>query len=342
MTINGNLLGLVRKKSKGEKMHYRRLGKSGLKVSEIALGAWITIGSQIDEKISSDLIHAAYEQGINFFDNADAYANGQAEIVMGKAIKDLPREALVISSKVFWPTMPGPNGRGLSRKHMTESLNASLKRMGVDYVDIYFCHRYDPDTPVEEVVYTMNSFIQQGKILYWGTSEWEASQITHARGIARQFNLIPATVEQPQYNMFHRKRVEEEIAPVCREFGIGLTTWSPLFFGILTGKYNDGIPEGSRASLDNMNWIRDRITNEKIEKVKLLTALANELEITTAQLAIAWLLRRKEVSAVITGATRLEQLDENLLAAEAQDKLTNDVLERIELIIGPIEDNQED
>jgi|AutmiccommuBRH23_1029490.scaffolds.fasta_scaffold00481_24 voltage-dependent potassium channel beta subunit len=323
-------------------MHYRRLGKSGLKVSEIALGAWITIGSQIDEKISSDLIHAAYEQGINFFDNADAYANGQAEIVMGKAIKDLPREALVISSKVFWPTMPGPNGRGLSRKHMTESLNASLKRMGVDYVDIYFCHRYDPDTPVEEVVYTMNSFIQQGKILYWGTSEWDASQITHARGIARQFNLIPAVVEQPQYNMFHRKRVEEEIAPVCREFGIGLTTWSPLFFGILTGKYNDGIPEGSRASLDNMNWIRDRITNEKIEKVKLLTALANELEITTAQLAIAWLLRRKEVSAVITGATRLEQLDENLLAAEAQEKLTNDVLERIELIIGLIEDNQDD
>jgi voltage-dependent potassium channel beta subunit len=342
MTINGSHLALVRKKSKGEKMHYRRLGKSGLKVSEIALGAWITIGSQIDEKISSDLIHAAYDQGINFFDNADAYANGQAEIVMGKAIKDLPREALVISSKVFWPTMPGPNGRGLSRKHMTESLNASLKRMGVDYVDIYFCHRYDPDTPVEEVVYTMNSFIQQGKILYWGTSEWAASQITHARGIARQFNLIPAIVEQPQYNMFHRKRVEDEIAPVCREFGIGLTTWSPLFFGILTGKYNDGIPEGSRASLDNMNWIRDRITNEKIEKVKLLTSLANELEITTAQLAIAWLLRRKEVSAVITGATRLEQLDENLLAAEAQEKLTNDVLERIEIIIGPIEDNQED
>lgn len=323
-------------------MHYRRLGKSGLKVSEIALGAWITIGSQIDEKISSDLIHAAYDQGINFFDNADAYANGQAEIVMGKAIKDLPREALVLSSKVFWPTMPGPNGRGLSRKHMTESLNASLKRMGVDYLDIYYCHRYDPDTPVEEVVYTMNSFIQQGKILYWGTSEWEASQITHARGIARQFNLIPSIVEQPQYNMFHRKRVEDEIAPVCRDFGIGLTTWSPLFYGILTGKYNDGIPEGSRASLENMSWIRDRITNEKIEKVRSLTALANELEITTAQLAIAWLLRRKEVSSVITGATRLEQLDENLLAAEAQQKLTDDVLERIEIIIGPIEDDLED
>jgi voltage-dependent potassium channel beta subunit len=323
-------------------MHYRRLGKSGLKVSEIALGAWITIGSQIDEKISSDLIHAAYDQGINFFDNADAYANGQAEVVMGKALKDLPREALVISSKVFWPTMPGPNGRGLSRKHMTESLNASLKRMNVDYFDIYYCHRYDPDTPVEEVVSTMNTFVQQGKILYWGTSEWEASQITHARGLARQFNLIPPIVEQPQYNMFHRKRVEEELTPVCREFGIGLTTWSPLYSGILTGKYNDGIPEGSRASLDNMSWIRDRITDDKIEKVKSLTALANELEITTAQLAIAWLLRRKEVSAVITGATRLEQLDENLLAAEAQEKLTDDVLERIEMIIAPLDENNED
>jgi voltage-dependent potassium channel beta subunit len=323
-------------------MHYRRLGKSGLKVSEIALGAWIPIGRQIDEKISSDLIHAAYDQGINFFDNADAYANGQAEVVMGKALKDLPREALVISSKVFWPTMPGPNGRGLSRKHMTESLNASLKRMNVDYLDIYYCHRYDPDTPVEEVVSTMNTFVQQGKILYWGTSEWEASQITHARGLARQFNLIPPIVEQPQYNMFHRKRVEEELTPVCREFGIGLTTWSPLYSGILTGKYNDGIPEGSRASLDNMSWIRDRITDDKIEKVKSLTALANELEITTAQLAIAWLLRRKEVSAVITGATRLEQLDENLLAAEAQEKLTDDVLERIEMIIAPLDENNED
>ncbi len=323
-------------------MHYRRLGKSGLKVSEIALGAWITIGNQIDEKISSDLIHAAYDQGINFFDNADAYANGQAEIVMGKAIKDLPREALVLSSKVFWPTMPGPNGRGLSRKHMTESLNASLKRMEVDYLDIYYCHRYDPDTPVEEVVFTMNTFVHQGKILYWGTSEWEASQITHARGLARQFNLIPPVVEQPQYNMFHRKRVEEEITPICREFGIGLTTWSPLYYGILTGKYNDGIPEGSRASLDNMSWIRDRITDDKVEKVKSLTALANELEITTAQLAIAWLLRRKEVSAVITGATRLEQLDENLLAAEALEKLTDDVLERIEIVIGPLDENNEE
>ena len=318
-------------------MHYRRLGRSGLKVSEIGLGAWLTFGNQVDEKIASDLIHAAYEQGINFFDNADAYANGQAETVMGKAIEDIPREAIVVSSKVFWPTMPGPNGRGLSRKHVTESLHASLKRLNTEYVDLYFCHRYDPDTPIEEVVYTMNTFIQQGKILYWGTSEWEAAYITQAIGVARQYNLIPPVVEQPQYNMFHRFRVEEELSSVCREFGIGLTTWSPLYFGILTGKYNDGIPEGSRASFENMNWIRDRITEERIKKVKLFTSIANQLEITTAQLAIAWLLRRKEVSSVITGATRLEQLDENLLAAEAQKFLSEEILIQIDNILGPLE-----
>ncbi len=318
-------------------MHYRRLGRSGLKVSEIGLGAWLTFGNQVDEKIASDLIHAAFEQGINFFDNADAYANGQAETVMGKAIEDIPREAIVVSSKVFWPTMPGPNGRGLSRKHVTESLHASLKRLNTEYVDLYFCHRYDPDTPIEEVVYTMNTFIQQGKILYWGTSEWEAAYITQAIGVARQFNLIPPVVEQPQYNMFHRFRVEEELSSVCREFGIGLTTWSPLYFGILTGKYNDGIPEGSRASFENMNWIRDRITEERIKKVKLLTSIASQLEITTAQLAIAWLLRRKEVSSVITGATRLEQLDENLLAAEAQKVLSEEILIQIDNILGPLE-----
>jgi len=323
-------------------MHYRRLGKSGLKISEIALGAWITMGNQIDEKISSDLIHAAYDQGINFFDNADAYAGGQAEIVMGKSIKDIPREGIVLSSKVFWPTMPGPNGRGLSRKHIFESIHATLKHMGTDYVDIYYCHRYDPDTPIEEVVFTMNTLIEQGKILYWGTSEWEASYITQAVGLAKQYNLIPPVVEQPQYNMFHRFRVEEELTPVCREFGIGLTTWSPLYYGILSGKYNEGIPEGSRASLDSMKWIKDRITTERIAKVRLLTSLANQLEITTAQLAIAWLLRRKEVACVITGATRLEQLDENLLAAEAQKLITDSILEKIEIILGPMERNIDD
>ncbi|GAP08354.1 MAG TPA: aldo/keto reductase [Anaerolinea thermolimosa] len=315
-------------------MHYRRLGRSGLKVSEISLGAWVTFGNQVDEKLADELIHAAYDQGVNFFDNADMYANGQAETLMGKAIRDLPREALVISSKVFWPTMPGPNGRGLSRKHVTESIHASLRRLQTDYVDLYFCHRFDPDTPVEEVVYTMNDLIHQGKVLYWGTSEWEPHQIMEAIGVARANHLIGPTMEQPQYNMFHRKRVENFLAPVCREQGIGLTTFSPLYYGILSGKYNDGIPEGSRASLESMAWMRDRITPERIQIVRQLTALAGEIGATTSQLAIAWVLRRKEVSSVITGASSLEQLDENLQAADLVERLTDDVLETIEQIIG--------
>lgn len=315
-------------------MHYRRLGRSGLKVSEISLGAWITFGNQIEEQTAVDLIHAAYEAGVNFFDNADMYANGRAEEVMGRAIRSLPRQALVISSKVFWPTMPGPNGRGLSRKHVTESIHASLKRLGTDYVDLYFCHRYDPDTPFEEVVRVMDDLVHQGKVLYWGTSEWGALQVSQAYSTARQYGLIPPTMEQPQYNMFHRQRFEDELAPLARELGLGLTTFSPLYYGMLTGKYNDGIPSGSRATLPEMNWMRDRITPERIAIVRQLTALAQELGITTAQLAIAWILRRKEVSSVITGATRVEQLDENLAAAEAIKKLDDQVLERIDIILG--------
>ncbi len=315
-------------------MHYRRLGRSGLKVSEISLGAWITFGNQIEQQAAIDLIHTAYDQGVNFFDNADMYAGGQAEQVMGKAIKDLRREALVISSKVFWPTMPGPNGRGLSRKHIMESIHASLRRLGTDYVDLYFCHRYDPDTPLEEVARVMDDLVHQGKVLYWGTSEWEAQQIAQVVGVGRQFGLVPPSMEQPQYNMFHRRRFEEDIAPTCRELGMGLTTFSPLYQGILTGKYNQGIPEGSRASMDDLVWMRDRITPERLAKVRSLTAIAQELELTTGQLALAWILRRKEISSVITGATRLEQLDENLAAAEAVDLLTNEVLERIEAVLG--------
>ncbi len=314
-------------------MHYRRLGQSGLKVSEVSLGAWVTMGSQIDENISKELILHAFENGVNFFDNADIYARGQAELVMGNVIKDLPREQLVISSKVFWPTMEGPNGRGLSRKHITESIEHSLKRLGTDYIDLYFCHRFDPDTPIEEVVFTMNMLIQQGKILYWGTSEWRASQIASAYGIARQYNLIPPTMEQPQYHMFHRRRVESELAPLAESMGIGLTTWSPLASGILTGKYNDGIPEGSRASLESMSWLQDHITQERIAKVIQLKEVADDLGVTTAQLAIAWLLRRKEVSAVITGATRLSQLKDNLAAREIVPQLDDDLLERIEAIL---------
>jgi len=314
-------------------MHYRRLGRSGLKVSEISLGSWVTFGSQIEEKMAKSLILKAFDQGVNFFDNADIYARGKAETVMGKAIKDLPREELVISSKVFWPTMEGPNGRGLSRKHITESIEQSLKRLGLDYVDLYFCHRFDPDTPVEEVVFTMNKLINQGKILYWGTSEWRASQIAEAVGIARANNLIPPTMEQPQYNMFHRQRVESELAPMITSLGIGLTTWSPLASGLLTGKYNSGIPKGSRASMDNMSWLQGQFTAEKIERVKLLEILAKELNISVTQMAIAWLLRRKEVSSVITGATSLKQLEENLAAQDAAAKLSDEVLSKIEAIL---------
>lgn len=315
-------------------MHYRRLGHSGLKVSEIALGSWVTFGSQVDEEVASDLLHAAYDAGINFFDNADMYADGLSEKVMGKAIKDLPREALVLSSKVFWPTMPGPNGRGLSRKHIFESIHASLKRMDTDYLDLYFCHRFDPDTPIEEVVYTMDTLIRQGKILYWGTSEWRAWQIAEAVNIARIHHLAPPAMEQPQYNMFHRRRVEMELSPICREHGIGLTTWSPLYYGILTGKYNEGIPEGSRASLDSMAWIRDRITPERVAIVRELSQVADGLHVSMAQLALAWLLRRKEVSSIITGATNIRQLQDNLDSAEAVEKLSDDVLEQIEQILG--------
>jgi voltage-dependent potassium channel beta subunit len=322
-------------------MHYRRLGRSGLKISEISLGAWVTFGEQIDEKIASDLIHAAYDSGINFFDNADIYANGQAEEVMGQAISDMPREALVISSKVFWPTMPGPNGRGLSRKHIVESVNASLKRLGTDYLDLYFCHRFDPDTPVDEIVYTMDILVRQGKILYWGTSEWRAWQVAAAYGLASDHHLIPPSVEQSQYNMFHRRRVETELAPICKEYGLGLTTWSPLYYGILTGKYNDGIPTMSRAALDSMGWVRDRITPERVNMVRELTQVAKELHISTAQLAIAWLLRRKEVSSVITGATNLKQLQENLDSAEAVEHLNDDILEKIEQILGNYPDEDE-
>ena len=314
-------------------MHYRRLGRSGLKISEISLGAWVTFGAQVDEAASIELIQAAYDAGVNFFDNADIYANGQAEVVMGKALKSIPREALVISSKVFWPTMPGPNGRGLSRKHITESVNATLKRMGTDYIDLYFCHRFDPDTPIDEVVYSMDTLARQGKILYWGTSEWRAWQISAAFATATQHHLMAPSTEQPQYNMFHRHRVEIELASLCKEYGLGLTTWSPLYYGILTGKYNDGIPEGSRAHMDSMAWIRDRITPERVAIVRQLTNIANDLHVSTAQLAIAWLLRRKDISSVITGATNLKQLQDNLDSAEAVEKLQDDVLDQIEHIL---------
>lgn len=313
-------------------MHYRRLGRAGIKVSEISLGSWITFGDQIQEKISADLVHTAYEKGINYFDCADIYANGKAETVLGNAIKGLSRPTLVISSKVFWPTFEGVNGKGLSRKHIVESIDLSLKRLQLDYLDLYFCHRYDPDTTIEEVVQTMDMLVRSGKILYWGTSEWKAVNIAQAIEFAKQNGLIAPVMEQPQYNLLKRTNVEEDLEPLTSFYGLGLTTFSPLRNGILTGKYNNGIPEGSRAAMENMGWLRDQITMETVEKVREFTKLAEELGVTPAQLSIAWVLRRKEVSSVITGASKVEQLDDNLNAAALVEKLDERILDQIDAI----------
>jgi voltage-dependent potassium channel beta subunit len=312
-------------------MEYRHLGKYGLKVSELSLGAWLTFGDQIDEDTARECMLAAYEAGVNFFDNADVYANGKAELVMGKTIQELKRPDLVISSKVFWPTGSGPNDRGLSRKHIMESVHNSLRRLGTDYLDLYFCHRYDPETPAEEVVRAMDDLVHQGKILYWGTSEWRGGQIAHAVGLANQWGLYPPAVEQPQYHMLKRDVVEAELVEAAHQHGIGLVTWSPLASGILTGKYNDGIPPDSR--LDHHKWLRRQLTPERTEKVRQLTLVAKELGASVAQLALAWLLRLPELSSVITGASRASQVHENLKAAQLKDRLTPDVLQRIEVIL---------
>ena len=312
-------------------MEYRRLGKYGLKVSQLSLGAWLTFGAQIDQDTARECMLAAYEAGVNFFDNADVYASGQAEMVMGKIIQEIERSDLVISSKVFWPMGPGPNDRGLSLKHIMESAHNSLQRLGTDYLDLYFCHRYDPETPVEEVVRAMDDLVRQGKILYLGTSEWRGGQIAHAVGLANQWGLYPPAVEQPQYHMFKRDVMETELVEAAQQYGIGLVTWSPLASGILTGKYNEGIPAGSR--LEQHEWLRRNLTPEKVERVRQLTKVARELGASVTQLALAWLLRLPQVSSVITGATRLSQVHENLQAAEVIGKLTTDILERIEAIL---------
>ncbi len=315
-------------------MEYRNMGRTGLRLSAISLGAWVTFGDQIDATMASDLIHRAYDAGVNFFDNADIYANGKAEQVMGAAIKDLPREGLVVSSKVFWRTMPGPTGKGLSRKHIMESCEASLKRMGLDYLDLYFCHRYDEETPLDEVVRAMDDLIRQGKVLYWGTSEWRAAQIANAHGIAHQVGGYAPMVEQPQYNMLVRKKLEDELVPASSDFGFGMVTWSPLKFGLLSGKYNQGDPEQETRLTREREWGEKVVTPERVELVRELTQVADELGASMAQLAIAWLLRIPQVSSVITGATRLEHLEDNLGAVELLEKLTPEVLERIEEVLG--------
>ena len=319
-------------------MEYRRLGKSGLPVSALSYGSWVTFSHQLNVDKALETMTAAYDAGVNFFDNAEVYATGQSETIMGEALQKVGwrRDSYIVSSKVMWGSVedPKPTQRGLHRKHVFEACHDALRRLRVEYLDLYFCHRPDPNTPVSETVWTMHQLIMQGKVMYWGTSEWSAAEIKEAHAVAEKHHLIAPVMEQPQYNLFHRNRVELELSPLCKEYGLGLTTFSPLYQGVLTGKYNQGIPEGSRASMDSMAWMRNRITPENIEIVRKLTDVAIDLGITPSQLAIAWILRRKEVSSVITGATRAEQLDENLGAAEATEKLTDDILESIEQILG--------
>jgi len=319
-------------------MEYRRLGSAGLRVSALSLGAWVTYGGQVGEEVAHDCMKAAYEAGVNFFDNAEGYASGNAEIVMGNVVQKLgwKRSDLVVSTKIFWGG-DGPNDTGLSRKHISEGVNAALKRLQMDYVDLVFCHRPDIQTPIEETVWAMTNVIQQGKAFYWGTSEWSAEQIMQAYGIARREHLIPPQMEQPQYHMFHRQRVEHELARLYSEIGLGTTIWSPLASGLLTGKYNAGIPTGTRATLQGYEWLRERFENDEakrnIEKVKQLASVAQDLGCSTAQLAIAWCLKNPNVSTVITGASKAQQVVENMKALDVAVKLTSDVMERIETIL---------
>jgi voltage-dependent potassium channel beta subunit len=316
-------------------LRYNRLGSAGIRLSELSLGAWVTYGGQVGEDVAFKCMSKAYDLGVNFFDNAEAYAHGNAEVVMGNVIKKAgwDRSDLVVSSKVFWGG-EGPNDAGLSRKHVYEACRRSLKRLQLDYLDLFFCHRPDPNTPIEETVRAMDDLVHQGLILYWGTSEWSAGEIMRAHGIARELRLTPPQMEQPQYNMLHRERVEKEYLPLYREIGLGTTTWSPLSSGLLSGKYNGGIPPGTRGALENYGWLREQIlTPANIAKVKDLEPFAKELGCTMAQLALAWARKNENVSTVITGATRPEQVEENMRSLEFLPALTGDVMGRIDAIL---------
>jgi voltage-dependent potassium channel beta subunit len=323
-------------------MEYRRLGKSGLKVSVLSFGSWVTFGNQMDVAKALESMAAAYDAGVNFFDNAEAYAQGQSETIMGKALKKAGwrRDSYIVSSKVMFGSVndPQPTQRGLSRKHITEACHQAMERLQVDYLDLYFCHRPDPEVPMEEVVWSMTNLIQQGKVLYWGTSEWSAQQLMEAYSVARQYNLIPPTMEQPQYHMFHRHTVEVEYARLYEAIGLGTTIWSPLASGLLTGKYNDGTPSDSRLTLPGYEWLRDMFESEegqrRIQKTRELTTIAEELGTSMAKLAIAWCVKNPNVSTVITGASRVEQVQENMAAMDVVPQLTADVMEKIEALLG--------
>jgi voltage-dependent potassium channel beta subunit len=319
-------------------MEYRRLGKAGVKVSALSLGSWVTFGQQIGDDVASDLMKAAYDQGVNFFDNAEAYASGRAEIVMGHIFKKMawPRESFLVSSKVFWGG-DAPNAKGLSRKHVMEACHASLKRLQVEYLDFFFCHRPDPETPIEETTRAMSDLVHQGKVLYWGTSEWSAQEITQAHAIARDHHLVPPSMEQPQYNLFCRARVELEYARLYSEYGMGTTIWSPLASGLLTGKHNKGPQEGTRVTLKDYEWLKDQIAQraqDKGDQVQRLERIAQELELSPAVFAIAWCLKNPHVSTVILGASKVEQLKENFQAVDAQPKFTPEVMKLVDEVAG--------
>ncbi|HNS02493.1 MAG TPA: aldo/keto reductase [Anaerolineae bacterium] len=319
-------------------MQYRHLGRSGLQVSALSFGAWVTFAQQYGEEMAFDCMKAAYDAGVNFFDNAEVYAQGQAETVMVNVIKRAgwKRSDLVISTKIFWGG-DGPNDTGLSRKHVIEGANAALARLQVDYVDLIFCHRPDIYTPIEETVRAMSYLVDSGKAFYWGTSEWSAADIMEAYQIARREHLTPPTMEQPQYHMLHRERVEKEYARLYQEIGLGTTIWSPLASGLLTGKYNDGIPAGTRVSLEGYEWLRKNFESPQgqanIAKARQLAPIAGELGCTQSQLAIAWCLKNPNVSTVITGASRAEQVVENMASLDVVEKLTPEVMARIEEIL---------
>ncbi len=314
-------------------MKYRKLGRTGLKVSEISLGSWLTYGNTVESDIATQVIDKAYELGINFFDTSNIYARGEAEKVVGNALQKYPRESYVLATKVFWPMGDGPNDRGLSRKHVYEQANASLKRLGVDYVDIYYCHRFDPETPIDETLRTIEDLVRQGKVLYVGVSEWTAAQITDALRVADRYLLDRIVVNQPMYNMFNRY-IEPEIIPLSQREGIGQVVFSPLAQGVLTGKYKLGeqYPEGSRANDPRVSSSMQRfLVEEQLQKVEKLSGIANELGITMSQLAISWILRQENVASAIVGATRPEQIIENANASGIE--LSSDVLDKIEQII---------
>ena len=319
-------------------MDYRFLGRSGLQVSTLSFGAWVTFGDQIGEDAAHDLMKAAVDAGVNFFDNAEVYADGDAETVMGRVIQKagFKRSDLVLSTKIFWGGA-GVNDRGLSRKHIVEGTDAALKRLQTDYVDLIFCHRPDPRTPIEETVRAMNTLIESGRAFYWGTSEWSAAQLMEAHGIARELGLIGPLMEQPQYNMFHRDRVEREYAPLYESIGLGLTIWSPLAGGMLTGKYNDGIPPGTRATLPGYEFLHKRYVDDeasrRVEKVRRLQPIAQLLGCSLAQLAIAWTIKNPHVSTTILGATKVSQLQENLGALEVAARITPSEMEQVEAVL---------